>query len=295
MSTIAIRINTLLLVLILLTGLVLVAMSATRAIGGPLDPPAPPASTDGVREPGMPVSSIPFSATVPGRYYLTRDLTIASASSGVTIFANDVTLDLNGFTLHGIAGSINGVLISGAHSGIAIMNGNIRGWFNGIDASNGSFTRISNVGVFDGGISPNDGSYGILAGPYSIIEDCRVSNNKAIGIRAENSTVRGCTLTNNGNEGIRAAGGALLYNNLLRGNSPTGATLGYFTDVSFYGFDNYASENSLGRIYFDIIDGGSRSLLERNSYCGVDGDPNLSLFWVAPDLPEFNWSRVNCT
>ena len=45
MHTLYTRINTGLLVFIALTGIVLVTMMATRAYGGPLDPPGAPAST----------------------------------------------------------------------------------------------------------------------------------------------------------------------------------------------------------------------------------------------------------
>lgn len=45
MSAIYARINTILLLLVLLTGLAILAMLAGRALGGPLDPPQPPAST----------------------------------------------------------------------------------------------------------------------------------------------------------------------------------------------------------------------------------------------------------
>lgn len=46
------RANTILLVLILAAGIAIVAMLASGARAGPLDPPGPPASTNGVREPG---------------------------------------------------------------------------------------------------------------------------------------------------------------------------------------------------------------------------------------------------
>jgi hypothetical protein len=105
------RIHSLLLVLTLLTGLAIVAMLATGVRAGPLDPPGSPASTDGVREPGTAISAIPFTITQPGRYYLTRNLTDTpdDVANGVTIQADNVTLDLHGFTLTGGASSIDGV------------------------------------------------------------------------------------------------------------------------------------------------------------------------------------------
>ena len=92
------RINT---VLLLVTLLAVIGLFATRAYGGPLDPPGAPASTDGVRGQGTPISSLPFAITQPGRYYLTRNLTGPGNANGITITAANVTLDLNGFTLDG--------------------------------------------------------------------------------------------------------------------------------------------------------------------------------------------------
>ncbi|MGH7622796.1 MAG: hypothetical protein ACREMU_10690, partial [Gemmatimonadaceae bacterium] len=82
-----------------LAGIVsLVAIAAVAGIvhGGPLDPPGSPASTDGVLRPGTPITSIPFSITQPGNYYLTRNLTMATSGDGITITSDEVSLDLGG-------------------------------------------------------------------------------------------------------------------------------------------------------------------------------------------------------
>ena len=55
-------------------GLLVVAALAGAIEGGPLDPPGPPASTDGVLRPGTPISALPITLNQPGSYYLTHNL-----------------------------------------------------------------------------------------------------------------------------------------------------------------------------------------------------------------------------
>src|ERR1051325_5982475 len=78
---------------------------------GNLAPPGAPAPTMkslAQIEPRTPISSLPFSITQPGSYYLSGNLT---GTTGITIAASGVTLDLNGFELVGGAGS--GILVTG--------------------------------------------------------------------------------------------------------------------------------------------------------------------------------------
>src|SRR5438445_10077681 len=85
---------------------------------GPLTPPGAPAPTmktlDQI-EPRTPISSVPFTISQAGSYYLTKNLTGTASQDGITIAADNVTLDLMGFSLNGIASSGNGVATSGAH------------------------------------------------------------------------------------------------------------------------------------------------------------------------------------
>ena len=74
---------------------IVTVMAIARVVaGGPLDPPAPPAGTDGVKLPGTPISSLPYSISAPGHYYVTRDLTGVSGQHGIEVNSNDVSIDL---------------------------------------------------------------------------------------------------------------------------------------------------------------------------------------------------------
>src|SRR6202521_2660459 len=128
------RLNTFLLVLILVVGVAIVGMLASGARGGPLDPPGPPASTSGVREPGTPITSIPYTITRAGYYYLTDNLVAASDNqSGISIAADDVTLDMKGFTLTG-SNKTGTAIAMNLEYRTNLTNGTIDDWGVGLDA-----------------------------------------------------------------------------------------------------------------------------------------------------------------
>src|SRR5260370_6407387 len=80
---------------------------------GNLAPPGAPAPTmkslDQI-EARTPISSAPFTISAPGSYYLTKDLSVTTGN-GITISADNVTLDLNGFTISSTAASATGTAI----------------------------------------------------------------------------------------------------------------------------------------------------------------------------------------
>ena len=74
---------------------------------GPITPPGAPApamKTLDQIEPRTPISSLPFTISQSGSYYLTRNLQFTAATGpAILINANYVTLDLMGFTLSSTA------------------------------------------------------------------------------------------------------------------------------------------------------------------------------------------------
>src|SRR5215469_10506728 len=69
---------------------------------GSLTPPGAPAPTmkslDQI-EARTPISSLPFTIGSSGSYYLAASLTGSGGNDGITVNADDVTVDLNGFAL----------------------------------------------------------------------------------------------------------------------------------------------------------------------------------------------------
>ena len=122
---------------------------------GSLTPPGAPAPTmktlDQI-EPRTPISQLGLSIG-SGSYYLTANLSLVFAQngmSGLRITGNDVTIDLNGFELAGLAGTDAGIFIGGGVSNVTIRNGTIRNWGgNGINGAGNARVRVENVRVIN--------------------------------------------------------------------------------------------------------------------------------------------------
>jgi hypothetical protein len=92
----------------------------------------------------IPISTLPFTISAPGKYYLTGSL--RSAGHGLEITASDVMVDLRGFDISssaGIRASSVGVLISG--SKVTVQNGSITGFNIGLQSGSPGSTLLKNT------------------------------------------------------------------------------------------------------------------------------------------------------
>ena len=167
---------------------------------GELEPPGSPASTmktlDQV-EPRIPISSLPLTISAPGSYYLTGNL--SSSGTGITVSADDVTIDLMGYTISG-GGTGYGIYMS-SRSNVEIRNGTVQGFHTGIYESSidGEGHRVINIRA----ILNRFGIY--LRSSGNLVKDCTANGNVYHGIYVdEGSTVTNNTSNKNGNCGIRA-------------------------------------------------------------------------------------------
>ncbi len=189
---------------------------------GNLNPPGPPAPTFKTLqqvEPRTPISSLPFSITQPGSYYLTTNLTGAAGQNGITITAPDVTLDLAGFELRGAPGSLSGILMNPATSP-HVLNGSIVAWgLDGINGTNGGGGTIELLRV------SGNGRYGISFNSGSQIRKCIVFGNGNVGIILSNDVeVDDCVSNGNGTHGIQAGTGSTIRRCLTVQNAAAGIT-----------------------------------------------------------------------
>ncbi len=159
---------------------------------GSLTPPGAPGTTMltlSQVEPRTPISSAPFTISIPGSYYLTSNI-VCTASNAIVIATNGVTLDLSGFTIFStVANAANGgtaILLGSGLSDITIENGHIRsgvtnnssgvysggGFNNGIiysgsDPMNVVVSHVSVSGCLNCGIYLNNGE-------STVAESCTV-------------------------------------------------------------------------------------------------------------------------
>jgi hypothetical protein len=101
--------------------------------------------------------------TEPGSYVLLRDIVLEQSGTAILIAADNVSLDLNGYTISG-PGNKEGVGIAvEAVSSISIHNGNIVDFGTGIRIANGHNVRVERVQIKgeDGG-GPPPGEVGVL-------------------------------------------------------------------------------------------------------------------------------------
>ena len=259
MTAIRNRVNTLLSLLVLLALLAVIGMLAAGVRGGPLDPPGAPGETDSVRLPGTPIDG-PTEITLPGHYYLTRNITLPAQGTGVRISADDVTLDMGGFTIVGDPLG-DDVGISVGENKVRIFNGIIDGAETGVDAP------VEDVSI--SGVAVYNASVGFVRGQGGVLEGCISSGNRTgVEINGRNAVVRGCVIRSNDNSGVvvnGGAAGALIERSAIRENNPTA----FAGDAGIRLFINANQatirDNDLGANgYADVAVGGADTVIVDN-------------------------------
>ncbi|QQS07824.1 MAG: right-handed parallel beta-helix repeat-containing protein [Phycisphaerales bacterium] len=186
---------------LLLTGAILYA--------GPLNPPAGPITSTHKTltevEPRVAINSTntpgdtnsEFRIASSGSYYLTGNITVTAGRVGIEIAASNVTVDLNGFSIIGQAGSLSGATAFSTLSNITFKDGAISTIAAGLQLGSVSAARVERVNMQDiTGI-------GLQVGTRSIVRNCIVRTTTSTGISASaGSHVEGCIVTAAGATGI---------------------------------------------------------------------------------------------
>lgn len=189
------------------------------------------------------LGQIPESIDWPATVKLAGDLTGVSGSNGITIAADNVTIDLDGHALVGVGGSLDGISVSGSRRNIAVRNGTARNWAgDGIDAASAGNSRFddlrlsSNTGdglrvgvdcAVRACLALSNGGDGIEGGGNGTIIECFANANTMTGILAGDSTiVTNCEAAFNSVDGIRVATGSSVRHCTVRGSAGDGIEAG---------------------------------------------------------------------
>ena len=155
----------------------------------------------------MDFSDDPYTYTIaaPGSYVFTEDITaVKEGFDGIVVVADDVAIDLNGFTFSG-TGSLSGSGIVQAESNrnLVVRNGQLADWGSADEygiAAMGVGSRVTGVKVFGCGT-------GIRVGNAGLVADCHAASNDLYGIYAgHGGLISRCVALHNGSHGIRAVG-----------------------------------------------------------------------------------------
>lgn len=169
-------------------------------------------------------SGYPVTITESGSYRLTGNLTTSSVDTTlISISVDNVTIDLNGFSLIGpvtCSGSPNVCSGSGSGDGISVSS------------------RDFSVSIFNGTVH-GMGDTGIILGSSSIIENVKVIENGGTGIDVRSSSLNSVVrnvVANRNRQGVFALGAAVfVIDSTMMRNTARGISSGFCSNIVSFG------------------------------------------------------------
>ena len=177
---------------------------------------------------GTKITSLPYTITAPGFYYVTKNLMAPAGQNGIKISANNVTLDLMGFKVSGPGWNNTGINFDGTRTDVEIRNGTLTNWENGIYADSALNVRVINVRIqaFNKGVS--------LGGNAHLIKGCEARYTQ-YSFNIGSGTVSGCTVIGNINSkyGINIDEAGMISNNFISNiQDPNGVGINVQNSIS---------------------------------------------------------------
>jgi Right handed beta helix region len=162
-----------------------------------------------------------FVISQPGSYCLGSNVVGVAGKNGIKIDADNVTLDLAGFGVLGVGGSLSGILINN-HFHIVVRNGSISGWSShGLDGTSGALARIEDLRT------DANGGNGLVINSGSQVNNCVAAQNIGVGIAVSNNVlVTGCVSSLNGGHGFGLGTACTIKSCLAFANTGAGIRTG---------------------------------------------------------------------
>ncbi len=208
---------------------VIASAAATAFAQGSLTPPTGPApsmKTLGQIEPRVIIEKAPFKISASGSYYLATNLFATTDQAAISIDADNVTLDLQGFVISGAPDSAAGITVVPGHNDVTIRNGAIAGTGSGIEASSTGHIQLESLRISKCAES------GISVGPASVLANCVSSGNGSVGIRAGvASSLSNCQAIANGGNGLDVDQKCTIRDSTAAQNAMAGVSAGDFSKV----------------------------------------------------------------
>ncbi|MBY0112340.1 MAG: hypothetical protein K2Y21_05930 [Phycisphaerales bacterium] len=217
----------------------LAAMLATIAFAGPLNPPAGPVAPTAKPlaeiEPRIAINAINtpgdansfYRITQPGSYYLAANVSVGTIEHGIQIDLNTdglVTIDLNGFSVTGAEGTLNGIDVDGPFKPrVVLRNGFVMSFGgNGVDLVGAESVTIEKVET-----ARNSGKGFVI--DTGSIADCKAQFNSGGGFQTGvNSQISNCLALTTGPVGIKTGNHSILVDCTAKGTTDTGIECGSF-------------------------------------------------------------------
>lgn len=201
-----------------------------------------------------------YRITAPGSYFLTGNVVAIGTKNAIGIYANNVTLDLNGFTVEGLPGNSGAVILvvgdttnpsTDPRGNVTIKNGTVRG-----GGGSGVLAQPGVAGLRLAGITArNNGNVGISIDGRAELENCSAQDNGSHGFMLGNDVVvTSCIARSNGGDEFRAGSGSV-FSNCLADNA--GGTGNGFNVGASAAFSNCTALNSNLDSGFDCDGGGT--------------------------------------
>lgn len=160
----------------------------------------------------------PVTLSQPGSYVLSGNLTVSDQNTtAIQVTADNVTIDLNGFSIIGpnIANGIGEGVSASSRTNISVLNGTVRGM-----GSSGLF--LGNKARAEG-LRLISNTSGLRVGVDSLVKNITALGNRITGLDVfGKSTILNSVVTQNGEDGILAGDDCLVQGNTVHGNGRYG-------------------------------------------------------------------------